>query len=78
MYMSEFTVLGPVETSQIVLGALLPLDVPTQVSWHMRGLIRNGGSEDQLKYARDIALRICEGIGVDLKSGVPPISVAME
>jgi hypothetical protein len=78
MYMSEFSILGPAETSQVVLGALLPLDVPVQVKWHMRGLIRNGGSEEQLKYAMDIVTRIVKELGVNLTSGIPPLSVVNE
>jgi hypothetical protein len=78
MYLSEFAILGPVETSQVVLAALLPLDVPIQVKWHMRGLIRNGGSQEQLQYAMDIALRICKDMGVQLQSGVPSLSAASE
>lgn len=78
MYISEFKILNPVETSQVVLGSLIPLDVPLQVRWHMRGLIRNGGTEEQLKYAVDIATKICEAMEVNLKSDLPPSSLAME
>jgi hypothetical protein len=76
MYMSEFAVLNPVETSQVTLGSLLPLDLPRQVTWHMRGLIRNGGTMDQLKYALDITSEICRELKVDLLAEIPPLSAA--
>jgi len=76
MYMSEFAILNPVETSQVTLGSLLPLDLPRQVMWHMRGLIRNGGTVDQLQYALDITSEICRELNVQLVAEIPPLSVA--
>lgn len=76
--MSENTILSPIETSQITLAALLPLDVPTQVKWHMRGLIRNGGSVEQVQYALDIAAKVVDVAEVGLKHGVPDLSVVHE
>lgn len=76
MYISEFKIIGPVETSQIVLGSLIPLDVPIQVRWHMRGLRRNGGTTEELKYAVDIAKMISDAMGVTLKTKLPdPCSI---
>lgn len=73
MYMSEFTILGPVETSQIVVAGLIPQDVPIQVAWHMRGLLRNGGTPEDIKYVRNITEKICKEMGVDFKTELPPI-----
>ena len=47
-YLSDTKILSPIETSMITIAALLPMDVPTQVKWHMRGLLRNGGTEAQI------------------------------
>ncbi|KAJ5646850.1 hypothetical protein N7490_003222 [Penicillium lividum] len=77
-YLSETSILNPIETSQITIAALLPLDVPTQVKWHMRGLIRNQGNIEMVKYALDIAKMICDGEGVRLRDRVPDISVIRE
>jgi hypothetical protein len=78
MYLSEFSILNPVETSQVLLASLIPLDVPTQVKWHMRGLIRNGGNDENLKYVVDIASQICRAMDVILRTELPPLSVAHE
>ncbi|KAJ5887948.1 hypothetical protein N7495_007989 [Penicillium taxi] len=77
-YLSETSILNPIETSQITIAALLPLDVAKQVKWHMRGLIRNEGTELQAKYALDITKIICEAEDVRLKGGVPDLSVCRE
>jgi hypothetical protein len=73
LYLSDFSILSPVETSQIVLAGLIPYDVP-QVRGHMRGLLRNGGNEKDLEYVIDIALKIAKGMGVPLKLQIPDIT----
>lgn len=74
-YLSENTILSPIETSQITLASLVPLDVPTQVKWHMRGLIRNGGSRGQVQYALDIIKKVVEAAEVTLKHDIPSMDV---
>lgn len=73
--MSENTFLSPVETSQVTLGSLLPLDVQTQVKWHIWGLIRNGGSVEQVQYALQIVGEVVDAAEVRLKHGIPHINV---
>lgn len=72
-YLSDFSILGPVETSQVVLAGLIPYDVP-QVRGHMRGLLRNGGNEKDLEYVIDIALAVAKAMGVPLKLQIPNIA----
>jgi hypothetical protein len=76
LIISEFAILSPVETSQVVLGSLIPMDVPTQVAWHMRGCLRNGGSEEDVEYAKDITLTICGTLGWTLYNDIPTIPAA--
>ena len=73
LYLSDFSILGPVETSQIVLAGLIPYDVP-QVRGHMRGLLRNGGNEKDLEYVIDISLSIAKAMGVPLRLQIPNIA----
>ncbi|KPM41138.1 hypothetical protein AK830_g5381 [Neonectria ditissima] len=70
-YQSDTSVLDAVTTSQLNVATLVPMDVAAEVAWHMRGTIRNGGTESQLKAAYDVALRICEICEVDLKNEMP-------
>ena len=70
LYQSEESVLDRVTTSQLSIASMLPMDCPTEVSWHWRGLINNGGTVEQIHYATDIAKSICKATGVELKKGM--------
>jgi len=69
-YVSDVSILSAVETSQIVIASLLPLDVP-QVKGHMIGLQRNGGTKEQAIYAADIAETIARAMGINLTIPIP-------
>jgi alkylhydroperoxidase/carboxymuconolactone decarboxylase family protein YurZ len=73
MYQAEISVLGKVETSQINIASLVPMDCPSEVGWHMRGLINNGGSMEELKEAFEIAKRVFEVCQVVLKKDLPRV-----
>lgn len=73
MYMSETKVLSPIETSMTTIASLLPMDVPTQVKWHMRGLLRNHGTEAEIREALDLSARAVDMSGMKLINGVPEI-----
>lgn len=70
-YQSDTSILDAITTSQLNIATLVPMDVAAEVAWHMRGTIRNGGTEGQLKAAYDIALRICDICDVKLKNKMP-------
>lgn len=77
-YMSETSILSPIETSMTTIASLLPMDVPTQVQWHMRGLLRNGGTEEQILEALKLSVRAVEVSDVVLKAGVPEVDSVMK
>lgn len=70
-YQSDTSVIDAVTTSFLNVATLVPMDVPAEVGWHMRGTIRNGGSEEQLQTAMEVILRICEICDVRLKNTMP-------
>lgn len=70
-YQSDTSILDAITTSQLNIATLIPMDVTAEVAWHMRGTIRNGGTEDQLHVARDIALTVCGICEVELKNEMP-------
>jgi len=78
MYLAEMSILGPVETSQVVLGSLIPQDLPTQVRWHMRGFVRNGGNQEQMQYTVDIVNKICKEMDITIKTVIPSVSEFFE
>lgn len=74
---SELAVLDGVTTSQINLASLLPIQCMTEVKWHMRGILSNGGTVDDMEEALGIAREICRITGVELKAPMPTVEEAM-
>ena len=70
-YQAETSILGAITTSQLNIATLIPMDVTAEVAWHMRGLIHNGGTEEHLKMAQEIALTVCSICEVHLKNEMP-------
>lgn len=70
-YQSDTSILDAITTSQLNIATLVPMDVTAEVAWHMRGTIRNGGTEEQLKAAYDIAIEVCKICQVQLKNEMP-------
>ncbi|CAM1505009.1 Fc.00g106460.m01.CDS01 [Cosmosporella sp. VM-42] len=70
-YQSDTSILDSITTSQLNIASLVPMDVTAEVAWHMRGTIRNGGTEEQLTEVYDIAMRVCEICEVLLKNEMP-------
>lgn len=67
-YVAELAVLGKIETSQCLIAGLLPMDAPIEVSWHWRGLMKVGGSLEQVKSTTELAKTICDICGVQLRN----------
>ena len=70
-YQSDVTIIDAITTSQLNIATLVPMDVTSEVGWHMRGLIRNGGTIEQLRWTYDTATTICEICEVQLKNTMP-------
>ncbi|KAJ3536019.1 hypothetical protein NM208_g6899 [Fusarium decemcellulare] len=70
-YQSDTSILDAITTSQLNIATLVPMDVTAEVAWHMRGTIRNGGTEEQLNATYEIALEICDICQVQLKNEMP-------
>ncbi|KAM0327088.1 hypothetical protein ACHAQA_006215 [Verticillium albo-atrum] len=70
-YQADNSVIDPVTTSALNLAALVPMDVTAEVAWHMRGLVRNGGSEEQLHHVMNTVKEIVKICQVGLKNTLP-------
>ena len=68
---------GPVhsarETSYTLIAALIASDTPTQIRWHLAGARRNGGSVEQVRAVREMAMRVANAAGVKWKGEVPDV-----
>jgi len=70
--------LPPIETSMTTVSAILPMHVPTQVRWHMRGLINNDGNEAQIVEAFQLTNNTMMAAGaIKLESGITEVEYVM-
>lgn len=76
-YQADLSILDLVATSQVTVASLVPVDAPDQVAAHLRGTIHNGGTEEQLKAAYEIAMAICGICEVVLKKKLPDVDATI-
>ncbi|KAN0088297.1 AhpD-like protein [Tylopilus felleus] len=62
---------SPMETSFAMISALIAIDTPRQIVWHLEGAIRNGATREEVRAVRAIAMRIAKEAGVVWKHDVP-------
>lgn len=67
-------VLTQVETSYAIVAALIAIDAPRQIVWHLANAQHGGATKEEAKAAREIAMRIAEKAGVKWKDGVPEVA----
>ncbi|KAB5554913.1 hypothetical protein GE09DRAFT_1287368 [Coniochaeta sp. 2T2.1] len=70
-YQSDLSILGAVETSMLNIASLMPMDVAEEVGWHLRGLVRNGGTESQARETVGLVRGVMEVTGVVLRNEMP-------
>ena len=63
LWMSEDAVLSNIETQMCNTALLICNNSPEQALWHLRGLVRQGGTLDQARFAQDLGLAISKQFG---------------
>jgi alkylhydroperoxidase/carboxymuconolactone decarboxylase family protein YurZ len=58
-----------VETSCVLIGALLPQDVPQQLKGHLEGALNGGAQVEEIRAVREVVIRICESAGMKRLEG---------
>ncbi|RAH84254.1 hypothetical protein BO86DRAFT_397120 [Aspergillus japonicus CBS 114.51] len=71
LWISEDTILSPVETQMCNLAALVCGGSPVQAMWHARGVVRHGGTKEQIAFAQAIALAVAVEYGCRIGAVVP-------
>lgn len=64
---------SPAETSFAMIAALIAIDTPRQIAWHLQGALRNGATRDQVRAVREMAIRISEAAGITWKDAIPDL-----
>ncbi|PVH85102.1 hypothetical protein DL98DRAFT_512033 [Cadophora sp. DSE1049] len=62
--LSNTSILNGVETSYVLMAALIPQDVNPQLKGHLRGAQNGGATLEEVRAVRDIVMRICENAGM--------------
>ncbi|GBE82767.1 hypothetical protein BKA93DRAFT_526001 [Sparassis latifolia] len=65
------TLLTQVETSFTIVAALIAVDAPRQIVWHLANAQHGGATLEEAKAVRQIAMTVAEKSGVVWKAGVP-------
>ncbi|KAH0836849.1 AhpD-like protein [Lanmaoa asiatica] len=62
---------SPMETSFAMIAALIAIDTPRQIAWHLEGALRNGATREEVRAVRAIAIQISKAAGVVWKHDIP-------
>ncbi|KAK1770677.1 AhpD-like protein [Phialemonium atrogriseum] len=62
--LSNTQVLTPVETSFVLIAALIPQDVNPQLKGHLKGSLNAGATVEEVKAVRNVVMEICEVSGM--------------
>lgn len=63
-------ILGPKETSLVVIASLIPQDVNPQLKGHLKGALNNGATKEEVMQVRELAMLIASWCGVTWKAPV--------
>lgn len=66
-------ILDKIETSQAIVSSLIGIDCTNQARNHMKGMLWNGATREEVAMVRDIVLLLAQRLGVSFKAD--PISV---
>ncbi|PYI05106.1 hypothetical protein BO78DRAFT_419964 [Aspergillus sclerotiicarbonarius CBS 121057] len=70
LWLSENTILNPVDTQMCTTAALICSGSPQQAMWHTRGIVRHGGSIVMARFAQEIAFEVGKAYGCDVEKVV--------
>ncbi|PVF92308.1 hypothetical protein CPB86DRAFT_791290 [Serendipita vermifera] len=74
-YVYGFTeVTNPLETLYTLVGSLIAVDTPLQISWHLNNARRYGASLEQVRAVRHIAIEASKLAGVVRRNQVPEVN----
>ncbi|OJT13010.1 hypothetical protein TRAPUB_10419 [Trametes pubescens] len=66
-------VLTQVESSYAIVAALIAVDAPRQVGWHLANARHGSASLEEARAVRRIAMEVAQLVGVTWKNGVPEV-----
>lgn len=73
MTYGETDVFSQVEISYILVTALISVDTPLQIGWHLKNAQHGGASLAEAKAVRHIAMEVAQKSGVTWRNGVQDV-----
>lgn len=67
-------VLSQVEVSYVMVAALISMDTPRQIIWHLANAQHGGASREETGAVRQIAIEVAEKSGVKWRDGIPELA----
>lgn len=61
------------DTSYAIVAALIAMDTPRQIAWHLGNCRRGGASGEEVNAVRTIAMNVARSCGVVWVDGVPEV-----
>ncbi|CZT20919.1 uncharacterized protein RCC_06779 [Ramularia collo-cygni] len=66
LYLSDHTILGPVETELVVLSGIMMQNLPRETGWHLRGTRRIGVSSEDVEKVQQCIEKVAAFCGLSL------------
>ena len=66
-------VLDPLTTGYAIVSGLYGMDCPNQIQSHLKGMLWNGASTEDLVELRELCLRVAKELGVQFRFQPGPI-----
>ena len=73
MTYGETDVLSQVEISYILVTALISVDTPRQIAWHLANAQHGGASLQEAKAVRQISIEVAGKSGIKWRQEVPDV-----
>lgn len=70
--------ISTLETSYIMIAALIAGDTPQQIAWHLDGAQRAGATLDEVRAVRKLSLEVAKFSGVQWRHSVPQVKVSQD
>jgi hypothetical protein len=68
-------IISSLETSYILIAALIAGDTPQQITWHLDGAQRAGATLDEIRAVRELSIEVAKFSGVQWRHSVPQVEV---
>ena len=73
MTYGQTDVLSQVEVSYILVAALIAVDTPRQIVWHLANAQHGGATVEETKAVRQISMEVAQKSGVRWRNAVPEV-----